>query len=83
MPDISIEKIAEAMYQLIKQDKETKKHKPADLTKKMIEYFGEEEVDKMMCKQAIQILVDEDKLVYTYFGGSFLELPHEEKADKR
>jgi hypothetical protein len=50
-----------------------------DLTKAMIELYGDE-VDKPTCKSAIKQLVDSGRLVYTYFGGSFLELPHREGA---
>ena len=31
-------------------------------------------------KEAIKSLVNSGKLVYTYFGGSFLEIPHKEGA---
>jgi hypothetical protein len=49
-----------------------------DLTKGMVAQFSD--VDKTMCKAAIKKLVDSGRLVYTYFGGSFLELPHREGA---
>jgi len=37
-------------------------------------------VDKQMVKDAIRINIDSGRLVYTYFGGSFIEIPHEEAA---
>jgi hypothetical protein len=46
----------------------------------MIKKFGEEEVDKKLCKAAIRTLMDSGKCVYTYFGGSFIEIPREEGA---
>jgi len=30
-----------------------------------------------MCKAAIRTLMDSGKCVYTYFGGSFIEMPPE------
>jgi hypothetical protein len=75
----STEEIADAMFDMVKRDTGTKKYKPADLTKAMIARFGDE-VDKKACKDAIRQLVDGGRLVYTYFGGSFLEFPHKEGA---
>jgi hypothetical protein len=75
----STEEIADAMFDMVKRDTGTKKYKPADLTKAMIARFGDE-VDKKACKDAIRQLVDGGRLVYTYFGGSFLEIPHKEGA---
>lgn len=82
MSDITVEKVADTMYDLVKRDMGQKKYKPTDLTKKMIEHFGEDQIDKRSCKKAIRSLVDTGKLVYTYFGGTFLEVPHEEGAAK-
>jgi hypothetical protein len=33
-----------------------------------------------LCKAAIRTLMDSGRCVYTYFGGSFIELPPEEGA---
>ena len=82
MSDITVEKVAETMFMLVKRDMGQKKYKPTDLTKKMIEHFGDDQVDKKTCKMAIRLLVDGGKLVYTYFGGTSLEIPHEEGAAK-
>ncbi len=46
----------------------------------MIQKFGEDEVDKKLCKLSIRTLMDSGRLVYTYFGGSFIEVPHVEGA---
>ena len=56
-----------------------KKLKPTDLTKAMIQIYGDE-VDKKLCKAAIKELVNNGRCVYTYFGGSFIEIPHKEGA---
>ena len=73
----NIEEIAEAMFKMVERDTGTRKYKPGDLTKAMMAQMG---VDKKACKEAIRHLVDNGRLVYTYFGGSFLELPHKEGA---
>jgi hypothetical protein len=48
-----------------------------DLTKAMIELYGDE-VDKKLCKAAIKELINSGRCVYTYFGGSYVEIPHKE-----
>ncbi len=67
------------MFSMVSESQGIKKLKPGDLVKAMIEAFGDE-VDKKLCKSAIKELVNSGKCVYTYFGGSFLELPHKEGA---
>lgn len=75
----TVEEVAEAMYNMIKDATGLKKLKATDLTKGIIEMFGDE-VDKQICKDAIKQLVNSGRCVYTYFGGSFIELPHREGA---
>ena len=45
-----------------------------DLIKAIIEKF-DGEVDKKACKAGIRTLMDSGRCVYTYFGGSFIEMP--------
>ena len=73
----SVQEIADAMFEVVNDGAGSKKYKPGDLTKMMKEKFGAEKKD---CKEAIKVLVNSGKLVYTYFGGSFLEIPHKEGA---
>ncbi len=75
----SIDEVADAMFQLVEQAQGVKKLKAMDLTKSMKEMFGDE-VDKKLCKLAIKQLIDSEKCVYTYFGGSYIEIPHREAA---
>jgi len=78
---ITVEQIAEEMFNMVSEATEMgKKLKPGDLTKSMVKLHAEEGVDKKMCKAAIKELVNNGRVVYTYFGGSFLELPHQEGA---
>ncbi len=75
---LTAEVVAEAMYQMVKDATGVKKLKPTDLTKTMVEHFGPERCSKELCKAAIRILMDSGRCVYTYFGGSFIELPPKE-----
>ena len=77
---VSVEEVADAMYKMVKDAMGQKKLKPTDLTKAMIQIYGDK-VDKKLCKLAIKELVNNGRCVYTYFGGSFLEIPHKEGAD--
>ena len=73
----SVDEIADAMYKLVKDAFGVKKLKPMDLTKTMMQMY-EGEVDKKTCKEAIKQLIDSGRCVYTYFGGSYIEIPHKE-----
>ena len=77
---VTVDQVADAMYALVEEYMGKKKFKASDLSKEMIKKFGEEGVDKKMCKLAIRQLTDSGRAVYTYFGGSFIEVPHEEGA---
>jgi hypothetical protein len=75
----TVDEIADAMQKMVEDAQGMKKLKPMDLTKAMIQLFGDE-VDKKLCKKAIKQLVDSGRCVYTYFGGSFIEVPRREGA---
>jgi len=77
---VTVDQIADAMYEMVKEYFGRKKFKASDLTKAMIEKFGEDQVDKKACKLAIRQLTDSGRCVYTYFGGSYIEIPHKEGA---
>lgn len=77
----TVEEIADFMYKQVEEARKVgKKLKPGDLTKDAVKAFGDEGVDKSMGKEAIKSLVNSGRVVYTYFGGSFLEVPHKEGA---
>lgn len=79
MGEVTTEQLADAMYEMIKEAMGKKKYKAIDLQKAMTERFG---VDKKACKLAIRSLVDSERCVYTYFGGSYIEIPPEDGATK-
>lgn len=76
---MAVEEIADSMYKLVADAQGKKKLKAIDLTKAMIELYGDE-VDKKSCKEAIRLIIESERCVYTYFGGSYIELPHQEGA---
>ena len=76
----NIEAVAEEMYKLVAEYMGKKNFKAGDLTKAMIEKFGADNCTKDDCKQAIRQLIDSGRCVYSYFGGSFITLPHREGA---
>jgi hypothetical protein len=77
---VNVDEVADAMYKMIKDSMGQKKWKATDLTKAVIELFGADKCDKKLAKLAIRELVESEKCVYTYFGGSFIEIPHKEGA---
>jgi len=73
------DEVADAMFKLVEEAQGLKKLKAMDLIKAMIEIYGDE-VDKKLCKKAIKELINSGRCVYTYFGGSYIEIPHREAA---
>jgi len=75
MAEVTIEQIADAMFELVESTHGKKNLKPMDVTKAMIDQFGEDNVDKRMCKQALRVLIDSGRCTYKYAGGSYVTLP--------
>jgi hypothetical protein len=76
---IPVDELAEAMFRMISDVQGLRKLKPNDVSKAMIERFGPERCNKDACKEAIRQLVDSGRCIYTYFGGSYIELPRQEQ----
>ena len=79
---VDLQKVADSMLAMVTASAGVKRYKPGDLTKAMLKEFEADGIDKRGCKDAIRILVDGEKLVYTYFNGTWLELPKEEGSAK-
>jgi hypothetical protein len=73
----SIDDVANAMYEMVKDYHGKKNLKALDLTKAMIAKFGEDECDKKLCKKAIRQLMETGRTTYSYVGGSYIVLPPE------
>ena len=77
MAEVTIDQIADSMFELVKSTHGKKNLKPMDVTKAMIEEFGEDDVDKRMCKKALRQLIDSGRCTYKYAGGSYVTLPED------
>ena len=74
---VSVDEVADKMYEMVAEAQGMRKLKPMDLTKDIHELYGDR-VDKKICKAAIKQLIDSGRCIYTYWGGSFVELPPKE-----
>jgi transcriptional regulator len=68
-----VERVADAMYEMVKEYDGKKNLKAMDLIKAMIERFGDD-CDKKLAKSAIRILIDGGRCTYSYVGGSYVVL---------
>jgi len=71
----SVEALADEMYALISEYAGKRNLKAGDLTKEMIARHGETGCSKDDCKLAIRALIDSGRCVYSYLGGSYIQLP--------
>ena len=76
MSEVTASVLADAMYELVKECHGKRQLKPLDLTKAMMERFGDD-CSKALCKEAIRLLVEDDRCTYSYQGGSYIVLPPE------
>ena len=67
--------VANAMFELVKSTHGKKNLKAMDLTKAMIEQFGDGLRQEAQCKLAIRQLIDSGRCIYSYVGGSYVTLP--------
>jgi hypothetical protein len=78
---VSVEQLADEMFDMVKEYSGKKRFKSTDLTKEMMSKHGDK-TDKKVCKTALRTLMDTGRCVYGYAGGSFIALPGEEGAAK-
>jgi hypothetical protein len=78
MADVTVEQLADEMFKMVEETLGKKNLKASDLTKAMVAKHG---VDKPTCKKAIRVLIESGRCVYSYFGGSYITVPHVEGAD--
>lgn len=72
---VPVETLAEDMYQLLVECAGKKNLKAGDLTKAMVAKHGEQACSKDDCKKAIRTLIDSGRCIYSYLGGSYIQLP--------
>lgn len=78
MGTIALETLAEDMFNMVAECAGKKNLKPGDLTKALIARHGPEGCSKDDCKQALRLLIDSGRCVYSYLGGSYVQLPPKE-----
>ncbi len=66
------EEVKNKIYALVEKSIGKKKLKSSDIQKTVSTEAG---VSRDEVKEALKDLVDEGKLIYTYFGGSYVEIP--------
>ena len=77
---VTTEQLADEMFAMVAECQGKKNLKPADLIKAMVARYGEANCSKNDCKQALRVLIDSERCVYSYFGESYVTLPHKEEA---
>lgn len=77
---VDLNVVVEDMYNMVAEVAGIKKLKPSDVMKAMVKKYGDQGFTKKDAKAAIRILIDGERLVYTYINGSFVELPHVDGA---
>lgn len=66
------EEVKQKIYALVEKSVGKKKLKSSDIQKTISAEAG---ISRDEVKDALKDLVDDGKLIYTYFGGSFVEIP--------
>jgi hypothetical protein len=66
------EEVKNKIYALVEKSVGRKKLKSSDIQKAVSAEAG---ITRDEVKDALKDLVDEGKLIYTYFGGSYVEIP--------
>jgi len=77
---VTVETLADEMYSMVTEYAGKRNLKAGDLTKEMVARHADANCSKDDCKQAIRILIDSGRCVYSYLGGSYITLPPKEGA---
>ena len=72
----SMEELKDYIFHKVESYAGKKQVKVPPLTQEVMEHFPD--ASKKDVKDALKELIDDEKLVYGYFGGTTLELPHKE-----
>jgi len=74
------EELVEFIFKMVDAAQGKKQLKAMDLHKAVLKVHPDQ--NKNDIKFAIKDLIDGGRCVYTYFGGSYVEIPHEGAAKK-
>ena len=75
---VPAEQLADDMFKVVEEYAGKRKFKAQDLVKEVVTKYGQDRVTTDDGKKALRLLIDSGRCVYTYFGGSFVELPPKE-----
>jgi hypothetical protein len=79
---MTTETLADEMYAVVAECAGKRNLKAGDLTREMIGRHGEA-CSKDDCRLAIRILMDSGRCVYSYLGGSYIQLPPKEDSGQQ
>ena len=83
--ELTLEEVRETIFKEVESVQGKKKLKPMDLQKLVYERYADR-IDKRACKKlgklAIRELIESGRCVYSYFGGSYVELPPPEGENR-
>ncbi len=77
---LSKAELVEFIFDMVAKAQGKKQLKAMDIQKAVLKAHPDQHKNDV--KFAIKDLIDGGRCVYTYFGGSFIEIPHEEGAAK-
>jgi hypothetical protein len=77
---LSKAELEEFIFDMVAKAQGKKQLKAMDIQKAVLKAHPDQ--PKNDIKFSIKDLIDGGRCVYTYFGGSFIEIPHEEGAAK-
>jgi hypothetical protein len=77
---LSKAELQEFIFDMVAKAQGKKQLKAMDIQKAVLKVHPDQ--PKNDIKFSIKDLIDGGRCVYTYFGGSFIEIPHEEGAAK-
>ncbi len=75
----SVEEVADAMFKIVKEYHGKKRFKAGDLQKEMQAKYGKANCDRKLCKAAIKELMESERCIYGYAGGSWIALNEDKK----
>jgi len=78
---LSKEDLCNFIFDMVAKAQGKKNLKAMDVQRAVLKEHPDQ--SKNDIKFAIKDLIDSGRCVYTYFGGSYIEIPHEEGAAKK
>jgi len=80
MGDISLECIADEMYQMVLETRKAKILTPSDLVNTMVVRHRGSGITRRDCRKALRILIESGRCVYGYFVDTYVTVPQAECA---